>query len=118
SATRSSAACSRSTASAPPRSSCSAAHLPAAHSTNMTTSTRRIPMTDSAAVRSALVDVLRRDLISPNPDDADLATETLKERPSRWYLTGYLVPLNAPEEQREGTTGGDDSLDSGAEEAG
>ena len=74
-------------------------------------------MTDSAAIRSNLIDTLRRDLIGPNPDDADLATETLKERPSRWYLTGYLVPLNAPEDQREGTSGGDDSLDSGGGDA-
>ncbi len=46
-------------------------------------------------VRSGLVDVLRRDLIGPGPQDVDIARERLKENPSRWYLTGYLAP--APE---------------------
>jgi hypothetical protein len=35
---------------------------------------------------------LRRDLIGPGPDDADIARELLKNNPSRWYLTGYLAP--------------------------
>ena len=49
-------------------------------------------MTSPAALRGRLVDLLRRDLIGPGPDDTDLATELLPERPGRWYLTGYLVP--------------------------
>ena len=49
-------------------------------------------MTTPAALRGRLVDLLRRDLIGPGPDDADIATELLPERPGRWYLTGYLVP--------------------------
>src|SRR5438105_1516794 len=36
---------------------------------------RRTPMPDSPEIRSALIDVLRRDLIGPKPEDADLATE-------------------------------------------
>lgn len=46
----------------------------------------------AAAVRGRLVDVLRRDLVGPAPDDTDLAREVLKENPSRWYLTGFLAP--------------------------
>ncbi|RVJ59518.1 hypothetical protein CN166_12595 [Sinorhizobium medicae] len=44
------------------------------------------------AVRSRLVETLRRDLIGPEPRDIDLASETLETNPSRWYLTGFLVP--------------------------
>lgn len=54
-----------------------------------------IPSAESAAaVRAGLVDLLRRDLIGPGLDDADLAREVLKasENPSRWYLTGFLAP--------------------------
>ena len=40
------------------------------------------------AVRARIVDKLRRDLIGPGPQDADIAREVLKENPSRWYLTG------------------------------
>ena len=46
----------------------------------------------SANVRSSLVRLLRRDLIGPGPDDPDLARELLSERPSRWYLTGFIAP--------------------------
>lgn len=54
----------------------------------------RTPADDAPAVRRRLVDALRRDLIGPFPEDADLAEERLKELPSRWYLTGYLVPAD------------------------
>ena len=48
--------------------------------------------TSAAAIRSRLVDTLRRDLIGPGPQDADLAHERLKNNPSRWYLAGFLAP--------------------------
>ncbi|MBN9562776.1 MAG: DISARM system helicase DrmA [Alphaproteobacteria bacterium] len=52
-----------------------------------------LPALDGAArVRTRLVDKLRRDLIGPGPEDADLAREVLPENPSRWYLTGFLAP--------------------------
>lgn len=44
------------------------------------------------AVRGRLVETLRRDLIGPDPRDTDLSGETLETNPSRWYLTGFLVP--------------------------
>jgi hypothetical protein len=45
-----------------------------------------------ATIRARLRSTFRRDLIGPGPNDVDLATELLSERPGRWYLTGYLVP--------------------------
>ena len=48
--------------------------------------------TSAAAIRGRLVDTLRRDLIGPGPQDADLAHERLKNNPSRWYLAGFLAP--------------------------
>lgn len=50
-------------------------------------------MTDSVEIRGRLVDLLRRDLIGPHPDfDKDLEREVLKEKPSRWYVGGFIVP--------------------------
>jgi hypothetical protein len=49
-------------------------------------------MTTSVEVRGRLVEVLRRDLIGPSPDDTDIARERLGEEPSRWYLSGYIAP--------------------------
>ena len=49
-------------------------------------------ITDSASVRDYLTHALRLDLIGPRPDDAELAYEMLPHAPSRWYLTGFLLP--------------------------
>ncbi len=43
-------------------------------------------------IRSQLVDALRLDLVGPGYD-SELASEVLPQAPSRWYLTGFLVPL-------------------------
>jgi hypothetical protein len=61
----------------------------------------------SVEVRSKLVEALRLDLVGPgitlgNP------TEVLTQAPSRWYLTGFLVPLGAKAEQRTDETAEDD----------
>ena len=55
---------------------------------------------DSVGVRQALAEALRLDLVGPTPGHA-LAEERLPawERPSKWYLTGFLVPAGAPPEQ-------------------
>ncbi len=53
-------------------------------------------MTKSVDIRTNLVDVFRRDLVGPGPQDADLARERLSENPSRWYLTGFLAPADDP----------------------
>lgn len=58
-------------------------------------------MTTSAEVRAKLVETLELDLVGPGPGHP-LEAEQLREHepPSRWYLTGFLVPTNAPESQR------------------
>ena len=68
------------------------------------------PITDSATVRSDLVRALRLDLVGPGTGDEALAHEVLSQAPSRWYLTGFLVPLGAPEQQRA-EVAADDELD-------
>lgn len=75
---------------------------------------------DSTMVRAELVEALRLDLIGPDNDHA-FAHELLPESPTRWYLTGFLVPRHAPEEQRtdpqaadEIDTGEDADSDDGA----
>ena len=58
------------------------------------------PLGNSVAVRQSLVEALRLDLVGPTPGHV-LADERLPawERPSKWYLTGFLVPAEAPPEQ-------------------
>jgi hypothetical protein len=53
----------------------------------------------SADIRTRLVHALRLDLIGPQPDEPQ-AAETLGIPPSRWYLTGFLAPWNAPAAQK------------------
>jgi hypothetical protein len=50
-------------------------------------------------VRAQLVRALQLDLVGPGPGD-DLEDELLRQHPSRWYLTGFLVPLGAPDAHR------------------
>ena len=68
------------------------------------------------AVRSELVDALQLDLIGPTETLGD-KNEVLPQLPSRWYLTGFLVPTDAREEHRTDPTC-DDDIDQGAEPAG
>ncbi len=70
-------------------------------------------MTTAAEVRSQLTGALHLDLIGPRPGDDDHAgyrEEVLPIAPSKWYLTGFLVPYEAPAEQRADDTG-DEELD-------
>jgi hypothetical protein len=53
----------------------------------------------SQAIRTELVEALRQDLVGPWPSHR-FERELLKESPSRWYLTGYLIPEAAPEAQK------------------
>ena len=53
----------------------------------------------SAEVRSKLVESLELDLVGPRPGLGD-ANEILPQSPSRWYLTGFLVPLDAASSQK------------------
>ncbi|MBX6311926.1 MAG: helicase [Isosphaeraceae bacterium] len=58
-------------------------------------------------VRSQLVEALRLDLIGPE-NGSELEAEVLPQAPSRWYLTGFLVPLEASEAQKSDETAQDD----------
>src|SRR5712691_4417797 len=60
-------------------------------------------------LRNSLVDVLRLDLVGPEPG-SQLESELLPTAPSRWYLTGLLIPFEAPDSQRADETA-DDQLD-------
>lgn len=71
------------------------------------------------AVRGRLVETLRRDLIGPDPRDANIVNEKLDTNPSRWYLTGFLVPapvdgdeeVDQPEETGDMVTDGEEQGD-------
>ena len=53
----------------------------------------------SAGVRDELIRALRLDLIGPEPGSEN-ESEELPHEPSRWYVGGFLVPFEAPEEQK------------------
>src|SRR3954463_15010650 len=58
-------------------------------------------MPTSSEIRRGVVTTFRRDLIGPlpagvEPTDADLARERLTDRPSRWYLAGFIAPTDDP----------------------
>ena len=53
-------------------------------------------------VPPGLVDALRLDLVGPE-NGSELESEVLNQAPSRWYLTGFLVPLEADPAQKTTT---------------
>jgi hypothetical protein len=57
-------------------------------------------MVTGAEIRERLANELRLDLIGPSHRDAALVGEILPDPPSRWYLTGLLVPLGAAPRQK------------------
>lgn len=66
-------------------------------------------------VRHELVDALNLDLVGPS-ERLGSATEILPQAPSRWYLTGFLVPLDAEQSQKvdeDGTDTVDSASDGG-----
>jgi hypothetical protein len=70
-------------------------------------------MTTAKDVRTQLMDALQLDLIGPrsgHESHARYAEEVLPIAPSKWYLTGFLVPYEAPASQRSDDDG-DDILD-------
>ncbi|MEQ1885181.1 MAG: DISARM system helicase DrmA [Bryobacteraceae bacterium] len=60
----------------------------------------------SVEVRDKLADVLGLDLIGPEPGSPQ-EKEILPTPPSRWYLTGFLIPFEAPDSQRHDETASD-----------
>jgi hypothetical protein len=59
---------------------------------------------NSVDVRGKLVDALGLDLVGPDRG-SELLAEILPQSPSRWYLTGFLVPIDAGEDQKIDETG-------------
>ncbi|MHB1769290.1 MAG: hypothetical protein ACYCUV_15735, partial [Phycisphaerae bacterium] len=64
----------------------------------------------STEIRDQLIKTLRLDLVGPhehlgNPD------EILDQAPSRFYLTGFLVPVGTIGERRSGEETDDENLD-------
>ena len=51
-------------------------------------------------VRSDLTDALKLDLVGPGAQNGS-PDEILPQAPSRWYLTGFLVPVDAEDHQKE-----------------
>jgi hypothetical protein len=71
----------------------------------------------SLSVREKLVDALKLDLVGPWPGHR-LAEERLpaRERPSNWYLTGFLIPSGTPPE-KAGDADEDDDMEGEVPEA-
>jgi hypothetical protein len=57
-------------------------------------------MASSAEIRERLATELRLDLIGPCHSDTTLVNEVLPDPPSRWYLTGFLVPVDTPSRRK------------------
>jgi hypothetical protein len=57
----------------------------------------------AASIRAELVEALKLDLVGPANGHA-FAHELLSDAPSRWYLSGFLVPAEAPVEQKTDET--------------
>jgi uncharacterized glyoxalase superfamily protein PhnB len=70
----------------------------------------------AAEVRERLIEALRLDLIGPEPG-GEHAGEVLPMPPSRWYLTGFLVPYEGGEAQRSDFAGQDELDQAGADDA-
>ena len=71
---------------------------------------------NSVQVRGKLIDALRLDLVGPS-ETLGNPKEALSQSPSRWYLTGFLVPLDAaPEDKRDETA--NDEVDQAGETGG
>lgn len=77
-------------------------------------------MTTAADIRKELVDVLELDLVGPY-GVLGLQDEVLRQPPSLWYLTGFLVPVEASDAQKEDTDAQDEADElndsSGADDA-
>ncbi|MCC7338740.1 MAG: hypothetical protein IT422_26900 [Pirellulaceae bacterium] len=67
-------------------------------------------------IRKQLQQALQLDLVGPEGELGDLG-ELLPQSPSRWYLTGFLVPTDAEETQKCDPTSNDE-LDQAAAPAG
>lgn len=65
-------------------------------------------MTTSAAARQKLVEALSLDLVGPDVTADDHQDEIISQAPSKWYLSGFLVPYEASVEDRSGDNANDE----------
>jgi hypothetical protein len=79
-------------------------------------------MKTCAEVRADLISSLALDLVGPDPSPtshhalhAQYANETLSAPPSRFYLTGFLVPFEASDDQKVDPTGNEELADASAD---
>lgn len=70
-------------------------------------------MTTPVEVRATLQDALLLDLVGPTGPLGN-HKELLTQTPSRWYLTGFLLPTDADEDERCDPTTSNDELDHAA----
>lgn len=68
-------------------------------------------------VRQELVRALELDLTGPSDTNNGDPNEVLPQAPSRWYLTGFLAPLEGSKEQRS-SEDANEELDLAGEPAG
>lgn len=61
-------------------------------------------MATSLEIRQYLIETLQLDLVGPEPSDILYQEEILPTAPSKWYLTGFLVPYETPLNERSDLT--------------
>jgi Helicase conserved C-terminal domain len=61
-------------------------------------------MSIATQIRTKLIEALELDLVGPNCKDLEHAQEILIQSPSKWYLTGFIVPFGASIEIRSDST--------------
>lgn len=85
----------------------------------MTTQDERRPPSSSLEVRERLVEALKLDLVGPWAGHG-LAEERLniRDRPSTWYLTGFLIPEGTPPDKSSDADEDDDLVGEIPESAG
>ena len=97
----------RHTAAAPARRGAPPAGVGVVRAFRIVTSSRGRERMEPVHVRHQLVDALRLDLVGPEDGLGD-AQEILPQRPSTWYMTGFLVPLEASPDQKTDAQGTDE----------
>ena len=69
-------------------------------------------MSTSSAIRSELVEARKLDLVGADNHHA-FGNELLPDAPSQWYLSGFLVPSEAPADQKTDETSSEEIVSGG-----
>src|SRR5439155_10429087 len=70
----------------------------------------------SAEIRGQIAQALLVDVVGPGSGESG-TTEELSERPSSFYLTGFLAPQSAPKKQRGGSDDDSEEIEEDGEKA-